>query len=149
MTEGIRVDKPRELAEWQAVPKDLLAWKQLGNDYFGVLSARNQGRGGLACYQRALRTAKVEIQTLAVLLNILAICRLKTGDFTAATQLAGAAAHLNPEYLKAWLRLASSLVEAGRLETGNHRGGMTAVRVVAYASSVLSNLTPQQQQMLE
>jgi hypothetical protein len=135
MTEEIRVDKPRELAEWQAVPKGSLTWMQLGNDYFGVLSARNQGRGAFACYQHAVRTAKVEIQTLAVLLNNPATCRIKTGDFTTAIQLPEVAANLNPEYLKAWLRPASSLVEAGRQGTGDHRSEMTACKVVRFTGA--------------
>ncbi|CAI5746568.1 unnamed protein product [Peronospora destructor] len=108
---GIRVEQATEIASWQDVPTDMVTWKKLGNDFFSVLNTQNEGCGALACYQRAIQAMQPEIRTLVLLLNNLATCRFKMGDFATSIQLSGVAAHLDPSYFKAWFRLASALVE--------------------------------------
>ncbi|RMX65724.1 hypothetical protein DD238_004754 [Peronospora effusa] len=110
---GIRVEQATEIAPWQDVPTDMVTWKKLGNDFFSVLNTQNEGCGALACYQRAIQAMQPELRTLVLLLNNLATCRFKMGDFATSIQLSGVAAHLDPSYFKAWFRLASALVEKG------------------------------------
>jgi hypothetical protein len=150
MSEGIRVDKPHEMIEWAAVPSDLRSWKQLGNDIFGALNTRNEGRGTLMSYLRALQSVSPDVMALAVLMNNLETFQSKTGDFGAAIQLAGAAVHLDPSYFKVWFHLVPSLAtdEAEMQGAGERRSGLVAHRVVPHAARVIPNLTPQQRRML-
>ncbi|KAG6970022.1 hypothetical protein JG688_00005076 [Phytophthora aleatoria] len=111
MSEGIRVEQPKELIPWKKVPRDLATWKKLGNAFFGVLNTSNEDRGALACYEHAMQMVAADVKKIAVLLNNMATCRFKLGEFDTAVQLAGAAARLDPGYAKAWFRLAAALVE--------------------------------------
>ncbi|KAF4146964.1 hypothetical protein GN958_ATG03851 [Phytophthora infestans] len=143
MSEGIRVEQPKELIPWNDAPRDLATWKKLGNDFFGLLNSSNEGRGALACYERAMQTVAPDVKKLAVLLNNMATCELKLGEFNTAVQLAGAAAHLDPGYVKAWFRLAASLVEQA--------GGccLLAQRVVAHACRAIPNLSAKDRRLVE
>ncbi|ETO77851.1 hypothetical protein F444_07030 [Phytophthora nicotianae P1976] len=140
-TVGIRVDESEEIISWRDVPTDLVTWKNLGNDFFSTLNCQNEGRGALACYQRAIQAEQPDVSTLAQLLNNIATCRFKKGDYGTAVQLSGAAVHLDPTNFKGWLRLASSLGENGA-ET-------IAARVVAHARNTLPNILPKQLQLLQ
>jgi tetratricopeptide (TPR) repeat protein len=150
MSEGIRVEQAKEMIQWRDVPKDLAAWKKLhvGNDYFSVLSTKNQGRGALACYQRAIDAVKEDVSKVAVLLNNIATCRFKMGDYKAAVRLAGAAVHLDPRYVKGWFCLASALIEESEAQGD---GGKRAVaeRVVAHVIRVISTLSAKERRLLE
>lgn len=152
LSEGIRIDQPKEMISWRDVPKDLSAWKKLGNEYFAVLSVKNGGRGALACYQRAIQAAAADVKAVAILLNNLATCRFKTEDYATAIQLAGAAVHLDPTYFKAWFRLASALVayEPDEMEGETKRDTKAvAARVVSFARSAVPDATRQQLKALE
>ncbi|KUF86989.1 hypothetical protein AM588_10003064 [Phytophthora nicotianae] len=140
-TVGIRVDESEEIISWRDVPTDLVTWKNLGNDFFSTLNCQNEGRGALACYQRAIQAEQPDVSTLAQLLNNIATCRFKKGDYGTIVQLSGAAVHLDPTNFKGWLRLASSLGENGA-ET-------VAARVVAHARNTLPNILPKQLQLLQ
>ncbi|ETM48780.1 hypothetical protein L914_06749 [Phytophthora nicotianae] len=76
-TVGIRVDESEEIISWRDVPTDLVTWKNLGNDFFSTLNCQNEGRGALACYQRAIQAEQPDVSTLAQLLNNIATCRFK------------------------------------------------------------------------
>ncbi|RAW25553.1 hypothetical protein PC110_g18030 [Phytophthora cactorum] len=80
-SEGVRVDEADEIIPWRDVPTDLMSWKNLGNEFFSTLNSQNEGRGALACYQRALEAVKSETHTLAILLTNLATCRFKVEDY--------------------------------------------------------------------
>ncbi|KAG3114592.1 hypothetical protein PI124_g6681 [Phytophthora idaei] len=90
MSEGIRVEQPKELIPWKKVPRDLATWKKLGNAFFGVLNTSNEGRGALACYERAMQMVAADVKKIAVLLNNMATCRFKLGEFDTVVQLADA-----------------------------------------------------------
>ncbi|KAG2511691.1 hypothetical protein JM16_008167 [Phytophthora kernoviae] len=61
MTEGIRIDKAKEIISWRDVPTDLEAWKKLGNEFFSTLNTQNGGRGALGCYQRAIQVVQSDV----------------------------------------------------------------------------------------
>ncbi|TDH72666.1 hypothetical protein CCR75_008477 [Bremia lactucae] len=146
---GIRVDQQKELISWKAVPRNLATWKKLGNNFFSNLNVINQGLGALACYNRATQTIDIEVKKIAVLLNNIAACRFKVSDFNSAVQLAGVAVHLNPSYVKAWFRLASSLVKLGTASEDKETCCRTAQRVVAYACHTVPRLTINDRRLLE
>ncbi|KAL4117364.1 hypothetical protein PRIC2_011355 [Phytophthora ramorum] len=140
MSEGIRVELAKEMIPWRDVPKDMETWKKLGNEYFGVVTTGNEGSGALACYERAIQAVKEDVGIIAVLLNNIATCQFKIGDYRTATHLSGTAVHLNPTYVKGWFRLATALVEdAGTQgeEKGKHGGRVIAERVIAHLAAHL------------
>ncbi|GMF28839.1 unnamed protein product [Phytophthora fragariaefolia] len=145
LSEGIRVEQPMEMIPWREVPTDLEGWKKLGNEFFSVLNSVNEGRGALACYKRAIQQMKEEVGKIAVLLNNIATCRCKVGDYKAAVQLAGTAVHLDPSYVKGWFRLASALADQSETSQG---GSMLATRVVAHACKTIP-LSPKERRLLE
>ncbi|KAG6623798.1 uncharacterized protein IUM83_01968 [Phytophthora cinnamomi] len=149
LSEGIRVEQPKEMIPWRDVPKDFETWKKLGNDYFSVLNSVNEGRGALACYDQAIQQVKTEVGKVAVLLNNIATCRFKVGDYKMAVQLAGTAVHLDPAYVKAWFRLASALVEDSETKQDEGKTRLMAQRVVAHACSVIPNLPAKERRLLE
>ncbi|KAE9080508.1 hypothetical protein PF005_g22827, partial [Phytophthora fragariae] len=148
---GIRVEEPTEIAPWQAVPTDLKTWKNLGNKFFSGLRSQNAACGALSCYERALQTVQPEAHSIAVLLNNIATCRFKLGDYSASIQLSGAAVHLNPCYFKGWLRLASALSEREVDNQGEAKvhDGVLVESVVAHTRKSLPDLTAQQDKLLE
>ncbi|OWZ09022.1 hypothetical protein PHMEG_00018340 [Phytophthora megakarya] len=148
MTEGVRVDQVNEIVSWNDVPVDLTSWKKLGNDFFLVLNAVNEGQGVLACYQKAIEAAQPDVSELALLFNNLAACRYKVGDYATAIQLAGVSVHLEHSNIKGWFRLASALVEA-KTEGTNWSVRSIAERVVAHACRVIPSLTSKQTKLLE
>ncbi|KAG7385155.1 hypothetical protein PHYPSEUDO_001783 [Phytophthora pseudosyringae] len=119
---GIRVEQATETIPWQDVPASLVAWKKLGNEFFSVQAGQS------------------ELCTLVMLLNNIATCRFKKGEYAIAIQLSGAAVHLDPSYFKGWLRLASSLARIGSDEV--------AARVVAHACNILPSASPKELQLL-
>ncbi|KAG1709242.1 hypothetical protein DVH05_019886 [Phytophthora capsici] len=148
---GIRVDNANEIIPWQNEPTDWTTWKDLGNEFFGRLNSDNEGRGALACYQRALQAVKSDIHSLVLLLNNLATCRFKAKDYASSIQFSGAAVHLDPAYFKGWYRLASALAEhaAEPQEGGPGRSDSVVARVVARARSQLPSLSPKEEELLE
>ncbi|KAG6969487.1 hypothetical protein JG687_00003183 [Phytophthora cactorum] len=149
MSEGIRVEQPKELIPWKKVPRDLATWKKLGNAFFGVLNTSNEGRGALACYERAMQMVAADVKKITVLLNNMATCRFKLGEFDTAVQLAGAAARLDPGYAKAWFRLAAALVEEAAAHENKRGYCLIAQRVVAHACRAIPNLSAKDRRLLE
>ncbi|ETL47417.1 hypothetical protein L916_02837 [Phytophthora nicotianae] len=142
MSEGIRVEQPMEMIPWRDVPKSLDSWKRLGNEYFSVLNTANEGQGALACYERAIQEVKADVAIIAVLLNNMATCRFKMGGFRTAAQLAGAAVHLDPTYVKGWFRFASALAEVPEAQK-------VAERVVAHALKTIPKMATKERRLLE
>ncbi|KAE8886819.1 hypothetical protein PF005_g24736 [Phytophthora fragariae] len=149
MSEGIRVEQPKEMIPWRDEPKDLDTWKKLGNDYFSGINTVNEGRGALACYERAIQMVKEDVGKVAVLLNNIATCRFKMGDYKAAVQLAGVAVHLDPAYVKGWFRLASALVEDSDTNQNEGKRRVVADRVIAHAHSAVPSLSAKDRRLLE
>ncbi|POM57703.1 LOW QUALITY PROTEIN: Hypothetical protein PHPALM_37752, partial [Phytophthora palmivora] len=148
---GIRVDEPNEMLPWQGAPADLMTWKNLGNDFFSVLNIQNGGRGALACYQRAIQVVQPEVHTLVMLLNNIATCRFKMGDYLASIQLSGAAVRVLLSILILLISKAGfalPLVEY-KSKTSGLYGGSLAARVVVYACGVLPLMSIQEQKILE
>ncbi|KAF1785797.1 Tetratricopeptide-like helical domain [Phytophthora cactorum] len=146
-SEGVRVDEADEIIPWRDVPTDLMSWKNLGNEFFSTLNSQNEGRGALACYQRALEAVKSETHTLAILLTNLATCRFKVEDYAVSIQLSGAAVHLDPTYFKGWYRLASALATVDLSERKEYSDFLPQL-VVAQARKALPSL-PLKEQMLQ
>ncbi|KAG3074967.1 hypothetical protein PI125_g21841 [Phytophthora idaei] len=142
MSEGIRVEQPMEMIPWRDVPKSLDTWKKLGNECFSVLNTVKEGRGALVWYDRAIQEVKADVAKIAVLLNNISTCRFKMGDFKTAIQLAGAAVHLDPTYVKGWFRLSSALVEVpGAQKVAEH--------VIAHARKIIPKLSTKERRLLE
>ncbi|KAL3666466.1 hypothetical protein V7S43_008714 [Phytophthora oleae] len=148
---GVRVEKANEITPWQDEPTELTTWKNFGNEFFGGLNSNNEGRGALACYQRALQADQSEIHSLVSLLNNIATCRFKTKDYASSIQFSGAAVHLDPTYFEGWYRLASALAEhaAESQEGGNGRNKAIVPRVVAHARSELPSMSSDEKKLLE
>ncbi|KAF1789362.1 Tetratricopeptide-like helical domain [Phytophthora cactorum] len=123
--------------------------EKLGNAFFGVLNTSNEGRGALACYERAMQMVAADVKKITVLLNNMATCRFKLGEFDTAVQLAGAAARLDPGYAKAWFRLAAALVEEAAAHENKRGYCLIAQRVVAHACRAIPNLSAKDRRLLE
>ncbi|KAF1783645.1 Tetratricopeptide-like helical domain [Phytophthora cactorum] len=138
MSEGIRVEQPKELIPWKKSAERFGDVEKSRERFFRCAEHQQRRSRRMACYEQD-----------RVLLNNMATCRFKLGEFDTAVQLAGAAARLDPGYAKAWFRLAAALVEEAAAHENKRGYCLIAQRVVAHACRAIPNLSAKDRRLLE